>query len=281
MCETSARGQLYAETRPGFETLINSSELKILLNTGLFENSSIRRPKPSKITAAVVQTKGEAPLGVVAGPKGMHVHHDTITGDMNNLGAGLLMDVVTLGRALLFDEGTLRLERYGKIVGFERKFFGQEAVDVPKYELLGIDVWSFSKGARIVPAMEKGGICFIGITHEFTPNRSLSKDEPTPRLGKAPVAQKEKSGMYLLAVTPDMLRSLDMDVDAKGVWVVELDTGSKAANAGVNADDVIIEIDRNPVASAMAAVTALGCTGQADPRPEDPAWKGIALYRSS
>jgi serine protease Do len=84
------------------------------------------------------------------------------------------------------------------------------------------------------------------------------------RPGEEPDAQveKDKIGVQLQTLTPDMARMLGMDPGAKGVVVSGVDPDGRAAKAGLRAEDVIVEIDRKPVSSAEEAVSALGAGGK-------------------
>ena len=45
--------------------------------------------------------------------------------------------------------------------------------------------------------------------------------------------------------------------------VTEVERGSRAARAGLKREDIIVEVDRKPVANAEEAVAALGVGGKA------------------
>jgi serine protease Do len=67
-----------------------------------------------------------------------------------------------------------------------------------------------------------------------------------------------KLGLALQTLTPRLAESLGLDPRTRGAVVAEVAEGGRAAAAGVREGDVILEIDRQPVASADAAVAALG-----------------------
>jgi len=83
-------------------------------------------------------------------------------------------------------------------------------------------------------------------------------EEPGPRV------EKEKIGVHLQTLTPDIARMLGMDAQAKGSVVSGVDPQSRAAKAGLRADDVIVEIDRKPISSAEEAVGALRAPGKGE-----------------
>ncbi|HEY4392570.1 MAG TPA: trypsin-like peptidase domain-containing protein [Polyangia bacterium] len=67
-----------------------------------------------------------------------------------------------------------------------------------------------------------------------------------------------KVGLALQTLTPRLAESLGLDPRTRGAVVAEVTAGGQAAAAGVREGDVILEIDRQPVASADAAVATLG-----------------------
>jgi len=84
------------------------------------------------------------------------------------------------------------------------------------------------------------------------------------RPGEEPEAQVEKDriGVQLQTLTPDMARMLGMDQGTKGAVISGVEPDGRAAKAGLRAEDVIVEIDRKPVTSAEEAVSALRAAGR-------------------
>ena len=71
-------------------------------------------------------------------------------------------------------------------------------------------------------------------------------------------------GVNMVSLTPELLQQLKEDPNSgrlpdadKGVWVREVIKGSPAARAGLRADDVIIEIDGEPVTEAKQVQTLI------------------------
>jgi serine protease Do len=64
-------------------------------------------------------------------------------------------------------------------------------------------------------------------------------------------------GMALQTVTPDLAQSLGLPAGTRGAAVTDVKSGSPAARAGVKPGDVVVEVDRQPVASAEAAAAAV------------------------
>jgi serine protease Do len=69
--------------------------------------------------------------------------------------------------------------------------------------------------------------------------------------------QQERIGLSMQTLTPDMARLLGVDTNSKGAVVTEVMPNSRAAKAGLRAEDVIVEINRKPVATAEEAIAAL------------------------
>ena len=65
---------------------------------------------------------------------------------------------------------------------------------------------------------------------------------------EAPVITESKPrlGMTVEELTPELAKNFGLS-DAKGVVVVQVEDGSSAAEAGLKAGDVILEIDQSPV----------------------------------
>jgi len=70
-------------------------------------------------------------------------------------------------------------------------------------------------------------------------------------------AQQERLGLSMQTLTPDMARLLGVDGATKGAVVTEVIPGSRAAKAGLRAEDVILEVDRKPVSTAEEAISLL------------------------
>lgn len=66
-----------------------------------------------------------------------------------------------------------------------------------------------------------------------------------------------KIGLALQTLTPDVASSLGLDRATKGAVITDVLSGSPAESAGLKPGDVIVEVDRKPVASSEEAVSAL------------------------
>lgn len=85
----------------------------------------------------------------------------------------------------------------------------------------------------------------------------------TVTLGELPgsdeerVADSGKLGLGLQTLSPDIAQSLGLPGNLKGAVIADVVEGSPAARAGLKAGEVIVEVDRKPVASAEEAGSAL------------------------
>jgi serine protease Do len=75
--------------------------------------------------------------------------------------------------------------------------------------------------------------------------------------GEEQAGAGEGLGMALQTLNQPLARSLGLDPDTKGAVVADVAAGSPAAKAGLHPGDVIVEVDRKPVASAEAVAKAL------------------------
>jgi serine protease Do len=67
-------------------------------------------------------------------------------------------------------------------------------------------------------------------------------------------------GMQLEAITPEVARGLDLPRGRGGAIIADVDRGSAAANAGIQPNDVIVEVNRQPVANVSQVTRALQST---------------------
>jgi serine protease Do len=78
---------------------------------------------------------------------------------------------------------------------------------------------------------------------------------PSPDGKNAPAGAK--LGLVLQTLTQDLAESMGLDPSLKGAVIAEVAPGSAAARAGLEEGEIILEVDRHPVATADAATTAL------------------------
>jgi serine protease Do len=64
-------------------------------------------------------------------------------------------------------------------------------------------------------------------------------------------------GMQLEPITPEVARQLELPRNRGGAIVTDVDRGSVAANAGIQPNDVILEVNRQPVANVSQITRAL------------------------
>jgi serine protease Do len=69
-----------------------------------------------------------------------------------------------------------------------------------------------------------------------------------------------KIGMALQTLSPDVADSLGIDRATRGAVITDVLSGSAAERAGLKPGDVVVEVDRRPVATADEAIEALRST---------------------
>jgi len=93
---------------------------------------------------------------------------------------------------------------------------------------------------------------------------TLGELPANPYAANDPQLKKEdRIGVNLQSLTPEMAGYLGLGRDAKGAVVTEVEPGSRGAKSGLRPEDVIMEIDRKPVAGAEEAAEALHAGGKA------------------
>jgi len=86
---------------------------------------------------------------------------------------------------------------------------------------------------------------------------TLGELPANPYATAEPAAKKDRIGVFLQTLTPEMASALGAGPDSKGAVVTEVESGSRAAKAGLQPEDIIVEVDRKHIASAEEAVAAL------------------------
>src|SRR5579859_1080661 len=84
------------------------------------------------------------------------------------------------------------------------------------------------------------------------------KSEAASNAGSGSAQGKARWGVGLQNLTSDVRDQLQLPSEVKGVVVANVVPGSPADNAGLSRGDVIIEVNRKPVASAEDAKRELG-----------------------
>ena len=62
-------------------------------------------------------------------------------------------------------------------------------------------------------------------------------------------------------MTPDVASQLNLPKNTQGLVVVNIDPSGPAADAGIQAGDVVVQVNRQPVTSAADMQSALGKSG--------------------
>jgi serine protease Do len=87
------------------------------------------------------------------------------------------------------------------------------------------------------------------------------EDQVVAAVSRAPVLKGERSafGLYVRDLSADLARELGLD-ESKGVVIAEVQSGSRADQAGLRARDVILEVNRTAVADVASYNRALRST---------------------
>jgi serine protease Do len=96
----------------------------------------------------------------------------------------------------------------------------------------------------------------------ITPEELDLEAEASGRRSNGPSDQPEPPtatdfGMQLEAITPDIARSAEVPRGRGGAIVADVDRGSAAARAGVQPNDIIIEVNRQPMTTLTQVTRAL------------------------
>jgi serine protease Do len=88
--------------------------------------------------------------------------------------------------------------------------------------------------------------------------QTVTLGELSAEAGREPqVDQQDKIGLSMQTLNPEVARLLGLDPNTKGAVVTEVLPNSRAAKAGLRAEDVVIEVDRKPVATSAEAIALL------------------------
>ena len=103
-----------------------------------------------------------------------------------------------------------------------------------------------------------GASVSIGLVRDGKPQQIRVGVGELPSAGQEVALEETGSaGLALQTVTPDLAASLGLPSGTRGAAVTDVATGSPAARAGLKPGDVVLEVDRKPVASAEDAAAAI------------------------
>jgi len=123
-----------------------------------------------------------------------------------------------------------------------------------------IDGHKIEYGADVVDYVSSQN---IGSTVNITYLRGGKTANTQVALGELPGGDEErladsgKIGLGLQTLTPEIAGSLGLPANLKGAVITEVASGSPAERAGLKEGEVVLEVDRKPVASVDEAVAAL------------------------
>ncbi|CAN5146491.1 DegQ family serine endoprotease [soil metagenome] len=96
---------------------------------------------------------------------------------------------------------------------------------------------------------------------ELSDSQRPNPDRESPGDGVAPQNQGGRLGLSLEPLTPQTARQLGIDPGEGGLAVTDVDPSGPAAEAGISRSDVILEINRKPIATMDDVRTTLGGAG--------------------
>ncbi|HEY7372590.1 MAG TPA: trypsin-like peptidase domain-containing protein [Polyangia bacterium] len=97
----------------------------------------------------------------------------------------------------------------------------------------------------------------VGLVRAGKPQKFAVELGELPSTDGRPGAPAQKLGLGLQTLTPELAESMGLERGLRGAVVAEVAPGSAAAAAGVREGDVILEVDRQRIASADEAANAL------------------------
>lgn len=98
------------------------------------------------------------------------------------------------------------------------------------------------------------------VLDELNPETAKAENQQNGNNQENP-AQEGKLGLTLQPVTPEITRQLDIPEDTKGLVVTQVDPNGAAAQTGIRRGDLILEVNRQPVATLDEMKTALERSG--------------------
>jgi serine protease Do len=127
--------------------------------------------------------------------------------------------------------------------------------------ITAINGQAISTAADVIDAVSAksiGSTVAVGVVREGKPENVRVTVGELPSPGSEVAGDEHgSSGMALQTVTPALARSLGLPAQTHGAAVTDVTKGSPAARAGVQPGDVVVEVDRQPVATAEDAASAV------------------------
>ncbi len=100
-----------------------------------------------------------------------------------------------------------------------------------------------------IPVGKKAPITILRDGKEKTVNVKISKRDDSELMAKREPQSNGELGIRIAEITPEMAKRFGHSETEKGVLVVGVEPGSKAAEAGVRQGDLVKEVNRKPVTS--------------------------------
>ena len=100
-----------------------------------------------------------------------------------------------------------------------------------------------------IPVGKKAPITILRAGKEKTVNVKIAKRDDSELMAKSEPQSNGELGIRIAEITPEMAKRFGHSETEKGVLVVGVEPGSKAAEAGVRQGDLVKEVNRKPVTS--------------------------------
>jgi serine protease Do len=97
----------------------------------------------------------------------------------------------------------------------------------------------------------------VGLVRAGKPQKAAVELGELPSTEAHAGARAEKLGLALQTLTPELAESMGIERGTRGAVVAEVAAGGAAAKAGLHEGDVILEVDRQRIATADEAAAAL------------------------
>ncbi len=108
-----------------------------------------------------------------------------------------------------------------------------------------------------IPVGQKTPITILRNGKEKTVNVQIAKRDDSQRLARRVPEKNGELGIRIAEMTPEMAKRYGHSETEKGVLVVGVESGSKAAEAGIRQGDLVKEVNRKPVTEVSELRAAL------------------------
>jgi serine protease Do len=128
-------------------------------------------------------------------------------------------------------------------------------------KLAGRDVSTAADVVELVSSHRIGDEVAVTLFREGRPQGVRAELAEAPSDDARPEGAP-RLGLSLQSLTPSLAESLGLPKETQGAAIADVASGSPAERAGLEAGEVVVEVDRKPVRTAEEAVSALGGSGK-------------------